>query len=127
VRMGRHLPSQHRTRAIIGIAVWDLVDQATRLELLTSVRQTLGREADLMAWAALAAAMEDRLESCLRLLQPDGSDLAERFRLAVETERQSRGIAPPAANGSTDCEVQGEQPPGPAPQAQRDAAAGGGQ
>jgi tetratricopeptide (TPR) repeat protein len=126
VRTGRHLPSQHRTRAIIGIAVWDMVDAATRLELLTSVRQTLGREADLMAWAALAAAMEDRLESCIRLLQPDGSDLADRFRLAVENERQSRGIEAPPANGRADCQLQGAQPTGSARQAQRDAAAAGG-
>ena len=127
VRTGRHLPSQHRTRAIIGIAVWDLVDEPTRLELLESVRHTLGREANLVAWAALAAAMEGRLESCIRLLQPDGSALAERFQVAVETERQSRGIPPPPANGSTDCELRGEHPTGSTRQAQRDTAAAGGQ
>jgi hypothetical protein len=127
VRTGRHLPSQHRTRAIIGIAVWDLVDEATRRELLESVRHTLGREADLVAWAALAAGLEGRLESCIRLLRPDGGALAERFHVAVEDERESRGIAPPPANGGTDCTLEGEQPAASARQAQLDAAGSGGQ
>lgn len=108
VRSGPYLVLHHRTRTIVGLAVWDLVDAPTQMRLMDSIRHTLKSEADLVARSALAAAMEDTLAACLRLLQPDGAELADRFGLAVEIQRQIRPIEPPPRHHYAPCQPAGE-------------------
>ena len=109
VRSGPYLALHHRTRTIVGLAVWDLVAASTRMRLLDSIRHTLKGEADLVAWAALAAALEDTLAACLRLLQPDGAALADRFDLAIENQRQIRAIEPPPTHDQATCQPAGKR------------------
>jgi hypothetical protein len=99
VRTGGYLARQNRTRTIIGLAVWDLLDATTRRHLLDSVRDTLRREPELVAQAVLAAALEDELEACLRRLSPDGPHLADRLSGAVQALRESQGQEPVALTG----------------------------
>ena len=87
VRTAPHLAVQHRTRTIIGLRVWQLLDAPTRHRLMDSVRATLRRDADLVAAAAIAAGIESDLEVRLRLFQPEGSELAERLKTAVDEQR----------------------------------------
>ena len=87
VRTGPHVATQHRTRTIIGLRVWQLLDAPTRRRLMDSVRATLHRDADLVAAAAIAAGVESDLDVRLRLFQPDGAALAERLKTAVDEQR----------------------------------------
>ncbi len=106
LRTGGYLARQNRTRTIIGLAIWDLLDATTRRHLLDSVRDTLRREPELVGQAVLAAAIEVELAACLRLLPPDGVYLADRLAGAVEKLRASHGLEQrtPTA-GQASCQV----------------------
>jgi hypothetical protein len=87
VRTGPHLATQHRTRTIVGLRVWQFLDAPTRRRLMDSVRATLHGDAGLVAAAAIAAGVESDLDVRLRLFRPEGFALAERLKTAVDEQR----------------------------------------
>jgi hypothetical protein len=84
VQTGQYLEIQIRPRTILGLLVWDLLDEATRVALMPSIGATVNRDANLVARAAVAAGVVGDLEDRLRRLDPDSIELAERFSTAVD-------------------------------------------
>lgn len=102
VHTGQYLEIQIRPRTILGLRVWDLLDEATRVALMPSIRDTVHRDANLAAWAAVAAGVEEDLEDRLRRLEPDTFELAERFMNAVDEHRQRLALAAAASQEPID-------------------------
>jgi hypothetical protein len=85
---------QHATpRAFLGLAVWDLLDEAVRTRLVHSIATTVDEAPDeFAAWTVEFDLVNDIADRLARHGQ-DGEALAERFRIAAENHRRERQAA----------------------------------
>lgn len=87
VRTSHYMRHQARARALLALALWDLVDEATRVRSMAAVVDVITREIDVVADFATASGAETDLLRRLRSTEPGGVLLAARFQAAVNRSR----------------------------------------
>jgi tetratricopeptide (TPR) repeat protein len=85
IRTGRYLTFQHRTRAVIGLVVWQRLDEPTRLGVMESIRALLPKEPDLVALAASAGGSYRDIDRRLRASTADDAALANLLQDALKS------------------------------------------
>ncbi len=101
---GHFIKSLAAQRTVVGIGVWPYLEAPMHRLLAPSVVTALAREPEIVAWAAVAAAVEDAVEACLAGVAPDGAAQAASFRVAIAQYREAHGLPPRAmANGTETC------------------------
>lgn len=83
---------QARERVILALALWDLVDEETRVKSMDAILETMNREIDLVADLAAADGVAEDLHERLRDVDPDGVLLAARFEAAVTRQRHNQRL-----------------------------------
>jgi hypothetical protein len=83
VRTGRYLTFQHRARTVIGLVVWDMLDESTRLGIMDSIRAVLPQEPDLVALAASAGGSYGDIDRRLRAATAEDAALADLLQDAL--------------------------------------------
>jgi hypothetical protein len=80
-------------RAFLALAVWDLLDEAVRTQLVYSIATTVDEApVEFAAWTVELDLVHDIADRLARHAQ-DGEALAERFRIAAEDHRRERQAA----------------------------------
>lgn len=76
-----------RPRTLLGLELWDRLQEETRDALMDSVVTTLEQEPELVARVAVDAMVSDDIEARLRSREESGNRLAAQFRAAIRRNR----------------------------------------
>lgn len=89
-----------RPRTLLGLELWDRLQEETRVALMDSVVTTMEREPELVARLAVDAMVSDDIEARLRSREESGNRLAAQFRAAIRRNRHR--LETTIAEGSVD-------------------------
>lgn len=82
-----YLEGQSRPRTLFGLALWERLQEETRVALMDSIVATLQTEPELVARVAVDAMVSDDIEARLQSREESGSRLAAQFRAASRRNR----------------------------------------
>jgi len=83
LRSSHYMRHQARERAVLALALWDLVAEETRVKSMDAIADTMARDIDLVASVAGVSGAEDDVRQRLLAMEPDGALLWARFGAAM--------------------------------------------
>lgn len=84
-----YLQQQTRPRTLLGLRLWDRLQEETRARLMDSIVATLQAEPELVAQATVDAGISDDIDSRLRAFGERGSLRAAQLRAAIRRNRHA--------------------------------------
>jgi|GEM_PF-2443363 len=89
VETAANLQHQQGQRAVLGVSLWDRLNEATRQQLVHAIVPTLRRERHLVISLAVDRGVDDDIWRRLRSWEPDGWVIAAEFAVAAASYRQA--------------------------------------